>query len=77
MSETPETKSATVLAKIGEYRKAIAAVLVPGLVVLGAALLAGSEGGSAVTAAEWVGIAIASLGTGGAVALVNNRPYTG
>lgn len=77
MSQAPEHKSATVVAKIGEYRKAIAAVLVPGLVVLGAALLAGSEGGSVVTAAEWVGIAIAALGTGGTVALVSNRPYTG
>jgi hypothetical protein len=58
--------------RIDEARKAVAALVVPGLVVLGSALLEGSDGGSAVTAAEWVAVAIASLGTSGAVYSVRN-----
>jgi long-subunit acyl-CoA synthetase (AMP-forming) len=63
--------------KFGEYRKAIAAFLVPALVALGLALTADSNGVVAVTAAEWVGIAIAALGTSAVVAGVSNKTYTG
>lgn len=55
------------LEKIAEYRKAIAAFLVPALVVLGSALLDGN-----VTAAEWISIAIAALGTSVTVGAVPN-----
>jgi long-subunit acyl-CoA synthetase (AMP-forming) len=63
--------------KIGEYRKAIAAFLVPALIALGVALIADSSGVVAVTAAEWVGIAIAALGTSAVVTGVSNDTYTG
>lgn len=63
--------------KVGEYRKAIAAFVVPALVVLGAALLPDADGTVVVTLNEWVGIAIAALGTTTAVGLVKNDPYTG
>lgn len=53
--------------KIAEYRKAIAALIVPGLIALGTALADG-----VITAQEWVGIAIATLGTAAAVAAVPN-----
>ena len=55
--------------KINEYRKAIAAFLVPALVALAAALADG-----AISAQEWVGIAIAALGTSIVVGAVGNKP---
>jgi hypothetical protein len=58
--------------RIDEARKAIAGLLVPGLTVLGTAVLDGSDGGSAITAAEWIAVAVASLGTGGLVYAVRN-----
>jgi len=54
--------------KIAEYKKAIAAFIVPALVVLGAALADG-----AVSPQEWVAIAIAAFGTSVAVGAVPNR----
>lgn len=56
-----EPESTTILDKLSEYRKAIAALLVPPLALLGVALTAGSDGRDAVTPTEWVGIAIAAL----------------
>ena len=53
--------------KIAEYRKAIAAFLVPALVVLGTSLVDGS-----VSLQEWVAIAIAALGTSVVVGAVPN-----
>lgn len=60
------------LRRIDEARKAVAALVVPGLIVLGGALLSGSDGGSGVTASEWVLVALASLGTSGVVYGVTN-----
>lgn len=54
--------------KIAEYRKAVAAFLVPALIVLGGALTDG-----VVTPEEWVAIVIAALGTGAAVYAVPNK----
>jgi len=54
--------------KIAEYRKAIAAFLVPALVVLGASLADG-----VVSPQEWVAIVIAALGTSAVVGAVPNR----
>lgn len=73
---TPQHAAPTLGDKIAEYRKAIAGLLVPALVVLGASLFAGSDGGTAVTLAEWVTIAIAALGTSSVVAGVTNRPLS-
>lgn len=63
--------------KIAEYRKALAGLLVPALLVLGASLLPDALGVVSVTATEWVAIAIAALGTSVAVGVVKNEPYTG
>lgn len=63
--------------KIAEYRKAIAALLVPALLVLGASLLPDALGVVEVTATEWVAIAIAALGTSAVVGAVPNAPSTG
>jgi hypothetical protein len=72
-SNEPRHAAPTVGDKIAEYRKAVAGLLVPALVVLVASLQSGSDGGSAVTVAEWVTIAIAALGTSSVVAGVSNR----
>lgn len=58
--------------KINEGRKAVAALLVPGLIVLGNSLTSGSDGGSDVVASEWVAIIIASLGTSAIVYGIKN-----
>ncbi len=58
---------------LSPYMKATVAFLTPGLTTLGLALQATSEGGSTVTATEWVGIALASLATAGVVFAVPNR----
>lgn len=55
--------------KIEEARKALAGLLVPALVALGAALVDG-----AVTPEEWVGIVVAALATGTIVYAVENKP---
>lgn len=54
--------------KINEYRKAIAAFLVPALVVLGASYADG-----VVTVQEWIAVAIAALGTSVAVGAIPNE----
>lgn len=56
----------------GRYAKAIVGFLAPGIVVIGGALTAGSDGGSAITAAEWGTALVAAFGTGAAVALKGN-----
>jgi len=58
---------------IAAYRKAIAAFIVPALVVFGAALADGI-----VSPQEWVAVAIAALGTSAIVGAVpNTSPYAG
>jgi hypothetical protein len=69
----PQHAAPTIGERVAEYRKAIAGFLVPALAVLGTSLFAGSDGGTTITASEWVTIAIAALGTSSAVAIVSNR----
>ena len=59
--------------KIAEYRKAIAAFLVPALTVLGAAALPDTDGVVRITLNEWIAVAIAALATSGFVAAVPNQ----
>lgn len=58
--------------KIDQARKAVAALLVPALVVIIAALLDGSDGGSRVTTSEWLTALVASLTASGTVYAVRN-----
>jgi len=61
---------------IAWVRKALIAAAA-GLGVVGAALLTGSDGGSAITGAEWVAIASAIAGALGVYAVPNGpRPPT-
>jgi hypothetical protein len=60
--------------KIAEYRKAIAGLVVPALLVLGGSVTEASDGGSTVTAYEWIIIAIAALGTSTLVGVIPNKP---
>ena len=55
--------------KIAEYRKAVAAFVVPALVVLASSLADG-----VITAQEWIAVAIAALGTSVAVGAIPNKP---
>ncbi len=57
--------------KIAPYRKAIAAILIPGLAVLGGFLVGGVALGD-LSAGQWVAVAIAVLGTPAAVYQVKN-----
>lgn len=58
--------------KLAAYRKAIAAFIAPGIVVVIASLDTSSAGGSTITIAEWLYVALAILGTGAVVAAVPN-----
>jgi hypothetical protein len=55
--------------KVAPYRKALVGLAIAGLTALGVALADGS-----VTAAEWVGVALAALGTLGGVYAIPNAP---
>ena len=62
--------------KLAEYRKAIASVIAPGIIVAIAFLNENSDGGTTVTLPEWLQIALAILGTGTIVAAVPNALTT-
>lgn len=56
-----------------KYFKSILGFIVPGAVVIGSAVLADSDGGSAITGAEWVTAIVAMIVTGGAVYAAPNK----
>lgn len=57
--------------KINEYRKAVAALLVPALLTLAPAVADG-----VVTVEEWIWVVVAALGTSSAVAMIPNGERT-
>lgn len=61
--------------KVGTYAKAIVGFVAPGIVTLGSALTAGSDGGTNITGSEWLTALIACLVTGGFVYAIPNKPY--
>lgn len=61
------------LDRIAPYYKAVTGLLVPFLTSIGAALLETSDGGSAITAHEWVAATLVALIGGGAVFAVPNK----
>ena len=60
--------------KIAQYWKAVVGFVVPGAVIIGSAVTAGSDGGSHITAAEWVTAVVACVVTSGGVAAATNAP---
>lgn len=62
---------------IAPYWKAVLGFLTPGAVIIGSAVLAGSDGGSAITTAEWVTAGVAMIITGGAVYGKSNKDPDG
>ena len=62
--------------KVAPYYKAVTALLVPFLTLIGAALLDTSDGGSTVMTNEWITAIVASLVAGGAVFAVPNLDPT-
>lgn len=63
--------------KIAPYYKAVIGFITPGVVALVAAVQDGSQGGSAVTGPEWVGIGAACVLTGSLVLATPNKDKTG
>lgn len=61
------------LDRIAPYYKAVTGLLIPFLTSIGAALLETSDGGSAITAHEWVAATLVALIAGGAVFAVPNK----
>lgn len=55
------------------YLKAVLGFITPGAVILGSAVTQASDGGSAITAAEWVTAAVACVVTGSLVFGVPNK----
>lgn len=60
--------------KIAPYAKAVAGFLAPGATLLIAAVQVGSDGGTAVTPAEWITAAATCVVTAGTVYAVRNAP---
>jgi len=58
---------------IGRYWKAVVGFLIPAAVVITSAVQATSDGGTAVTKAEWITAACAAVITSGGVGLARNR----
>ncbi len=57
---------------VGRYWKAVVGFVVPAAVVITASVQSGSDGGSALTTAEWITAACAAVITAGGVAAVKN-----
>lgn len=55
------------------YAKAILGFIAPGAVVIGSAVTEASDGGTAITAAEWVTALVACVVTGAAVYAMPNK----
>ena len=62
--------------KIKPYLKAVVGFVAPGAVVFGAAVLPGTDGGTAITQAETVTALVAMVVTAAGVYTVPNRPAT-
>jgi hypothetical protein len=62
----------TMTSKIDQARKAVAALLVPALVVLIAALTDGSDAGSEISTGEWLTALVAALTSSATVYAVRN-----
>jgi hypothetical protein len=58
---------------IARYRKAVLGFIAPGAVIIGSAVTDSSDGGSAITGAEWITAVVACIVTGAAVGAVGNK----
>lgn len=59
---------------IARYRKAVLGFIAPGAIIIGSAVTSASDGGTAITGAEWVTAVVACIVTGAAVGAVSNKP---
>ena len=60
--------------KIAPYFKAVMAFIAPGAVLVISAVMAGSDGGTAITTSEWITIVCAMVLTAAGVYAVPNKP---
>ena len=58
---------------LGRYWKALVGFFAPGAVIIGSAVMDTSDGGSKITAAEWVTALVACVITSAGVAAANNK----
>lgn len=65
------------LSSVAPYWKAVVGFITPGAVVIGSAVLEGSDGGATITTAEWVTAIVACVITAGGVWAVPNRDPSG
>ena len=63
-----------VLSKVPQYWKAVLAFLGPAAGIIVISVQSGSDGGSAITKAEWIGAIATAILTSGAVAAKSNAP---
>ena len=63
----------TLLQRVAPYWKAVVGFVAPGAVLIGSAVLEGSDGGTAITVAEWVTAGVAMIVTSAAVYEVPNK----
>jgi hypothetical protein len=61
------------VSKVAEYAKAVVGLIAPGAVVIGSSVLEGSDGGTAITTAEWITAAVACVVTAAGVYATPNR----
>ena len=71
------SKVTAALDAIAPYWKAILGFITPGAVIIGSAVLDGSDGGTAITSSEWVTAVVAMIVTGGAVYGKGNKDPQG
>lgn len=60
------------MTKLAQYWKGVLAFVGPGAVIIGSSVLTGSDGGTAITTAEWVTAAVACVVTSGLVVTKSN-----
>lgn len=71
----PHTNGERPVNNIPRYAKAVVGFIVPGAVILGSSVTSGSDGGSHITAAEWVTALVACVVTSGGVAVTRNADH--
>lgn len=58
---------------VAPYYKAVTALIAPGAVIIGSAVLETSDGGTSITGAEWITAIVACIVSTGAVYAVPNK----
>jgi hypothetical protein len=71
------TDKPTLIERVAPYWKAVVGFVAPGAVLIGSAVTEASDGGTAITASEWVTAVVAMVVTSATVYGVPNRDPKG